>query len=317
MTYSIPNLYAGEGGFGPSFSMGLTGNVLVYRIVGMRRLVLVMGDHHAGSVVGLMNPGTVLLRAGEDGEIEEWVPDLSETQKLLWGVYIENLRYVWDMAGDDGVVVLHTGDLTQGDRVGRLVPETTLEDQRVMARYNLRPVISMPQVEAVHLITGTSVHVPESAEARIAHALRVEFEKDVKSFHHSILSVDGVVFDVAHHGPGPGYRDWLNGNTALYYLKDRIYRDRRHRGAPSRVYLRGHYHDYVHVPHHEQWGGEHEYFDIVVVPSFSGISSYARKVTRSVPYLTTGMVVFEIIDGKLQDIHPITQTWDLRVEVEI
>jgi hypothetical protein len=121
-----------------------------------------------------------------------------------------------------------------------------------------------------------------------------------------------VVLDVAHHGPHPGTRDWLFGNVATLYLRDRIYRDRALGQEPASVYLSGHYHHWVHVTLYQTWQGEDRRYDLVVLPSFCGLGEYARKATRSDPSLTTGLGLFEVIDGRLADIRPVTQVWDLR-----
>lgn len=54
-----------------------------------------------------------------------------------------------------------------------------------------------------------------------------------------------------------------------------------------------------------------------VLKSCRGLGDYARKVTRSDPTLTTGMGLFEVVDGRLGEIKPLTQVWDLRECEEI
>ena len=50
-----------------------------------RRLVVALADTHAGHVLGLLNPETVLVRqVDEHGEYEEWTPEPTATQTLLW-----------------------------------------------------------------------------------------------------------------------------------------------------------------------------------------------------------------------------------------
>lgn len=282
-----------------------------------RRIVAALSDIHSGNRVGLLSPDVVLIRENDNGDIEEWTPEPTTTQVELWKAYLDNIVQLREFAGRDEIVVLHCGDATQGDRYNATIPDVTREDQRQIAVANLMPLVSLPNVRKARLVTGTPVHVPEAAEARIAYQLGKDTGKDVRNHHHTRLDVDGVTFDVAHHGPFPGSRDWLKGNVARFHLRDRIQLDRRNGVEPATVYLYGHYHEWVFEMLTETWQGETRTHYLVILPSYSGLTSYARKVTRSVPFLTTGMGAFEIVDGVLMPPKPFKQTWDLRSEEEL
>jgi len=280
-----------------------------------RRVFLFISDTHAGHVLGLLNPRTSLVRTDPGtGKDERWTPELTETQRQLWEEYTDDITQAVAFTHGDELLVAHVGDVTQGENHGPLIPQTTLEDQRQIGYMNMVPLATLPNVKTFRFLTGTAIHVPESAEARIAAKLRRTSGKDAACYHHERASVDGVVFDLAHHGPPPGSRDWLEGNVALYYLRDRIYRDRRLGKEPASVYVRGHFHHWVHVTLHETYGGSHRQHDLVVLPSFCGLGDYARKVTRTDPSLTTGIGLFEVDGGRLGEIRPVTQVWDLREE---
>lgn len=282
-----------------------------------RRILLAMADMHSGHKMGLLSPEVVLVRETDDGESEYWTPELGATQRWLWECYEWCLDEAAELAGDDEIVVLHAGDATQGDYHSGAMKDVTRDDQREIARVNLSRAARMRQVLAMRLTTGTAVHVPDAAEAKIAAALNGKDGVEVRAAHHERLMLDGVLFDVAHHGPPPGVRDWLKGNTALYYLKSCIYADRRLGKEPSRVYVRGHFHEYVPAPYEDIWHGNHCKYDLTVVPSFCGFTEHARKVTRSAPELTVGMVAYEIVNGRLADIVPLTRSVDLRMEEEL
>jgi len=282
-----------------------------------RRIVAALSDTHGGHLLGLLNPATVLVKASPNGEAVEWTPELNTTQRKLWREYTTNTAMAAEFAGDDELLVFHDGDATQGDAHNHTIPDTTREDQREIAYFNLVPLLQLKTVKKMRLLTGTEIHVPESAEARIAWRLARATGKDVRIYNHDRPSVDGVIFDVAHHGPHPGTRDWLFGNVATLYLRDRVYRDRRLGRQPAAVYLRGHYHHWVHVSIYDEWEGRQSEHHLVILPSFCGLGEYARKATRSDPTLTTGIGLFEVVDGRLGRIVPVTQTWDLRTEEEL
>ena len=221
------------------------------------------------------------------------------------------------MAGRDEIVVFVVGDPTHGTKYAQgLIADVSRSDQRIIAATNLKPLIRLPNVRIARLFTGTAAHVwPGSADAKVAWKLQADYPaKDIESVHHSRTKIDGVWFDAAHHGPHPGSRDWLKGNVALYYLRDRVYRDRRMGKVPARVYIRGHRHTWVPVTLNDRWMDEHGHHDLTVVPSYCGLTAFARQITQSEPELCNGMCVYEIIDGKLVDIHPLVTYTDLRLE---
>lgn len=279
-----------------------------------RRILLALSDIHAGHRLGLLSPATVLVKEDDMGRVYYWTPQLGATQQWLWECYQSCLSDAADLAGDDELIVIHDGDATNGDAHGGNIPETTRADQREIAKANLEPLARLPQVRTVRLVTGTAVHVPDCAEARVADDLSALGVADVQAAHHERVTVDGVTFDLAHHGPHPGSRDWLRGNTALYYLKSAIYQDRRLGKEPARCYIRGHFHEYVPVPHEEIWGGQRYRYDLTVIPSFCGLTDFARKVTRSSPALTVGMVAYVVQAGQLTQIEPFLHHLDLRLE---
>lgn len=279
-----------------------------------RRTAMFLSDTHGGHLLGLLNPATVLVKASDDGDAIEWSPSLNITQRRLWREFTDNIDQAVEFAAGDDLLAFHDGDATQGDAHNHTIPDTTREDQREIAFWNLLPILQIANVNKLRMLTGTEIHVPESAEARIAWKLAKATGKDVRVYNHDRASIDGVVFDVAHHGPAPGSRDWLLGNVARLYLLDRIARDRRLGREPASVYVRGHYHHWVHVAVFEEWAGRQTEHHLVVLPSFCGLGEYARKATKSDPCLTTGMGLFEIVDGRLGAVKPVTQTWDLRTE---
>ena len=91
---------------------------------------------------------------------------------------------------------------------------------------------------------------------------------DIGIAHHGRFAVDGVTFDLAHHGPSSGSRWWLRGNTARYYLRDRMLDDMALGKPPADVYLRGHYHVNIWETLRVEWQGEMITSHLVVLPSW-------------------------------------------------
>jgi hypothetical protein len=279
-----------------------------------RRVFAWISDTHGGKKTGLLNPDTVLIRVSDKGEEELWKPEPSITQRWLWSTYENAISNLADFVGDNDLLVAHCGDITHGDKYDGCIPDITRADQRTIAVDNFLPLISLPQCKRVRLVTGTEVHVPDQAEARIAGRLREKTGVDIATTHHARFTVGQEVIDGAHHGPYPGSRDWLEGNVAFYYVKDRVYKDRRAGKSPARVYMRGHYHLYCHVSLHERWEGECHGAELIIIPALSGQDSFIKKVGKSPPIVQAGIVALEFVNGRLNDIVPFIEDNDLRTE---
>jgi len=282
-----------------------------------RRVFAWISDTHAGKKTGLLNPATVLLRARDDGSEEEWKPELSTTQRWLWPVFMEAIGELAEYAKGDEIVVAHAGDITQGDRFDTLIKDTTIADQRTIAVDNMVPLLSLPNVTKVRFLTGTEVHVPDTAEIRIAQKLKSKTDIDIQCCHHTRFNMGHDWVDGAHHGAYPGSRDWLKGNVALYYLKDRVYLDRRNGKEPAIAYIRGHYHQCVISPVYDDWDGDARMRYVIIVPSFCGLDGFVRKVGKSPPIIEAGIVALEFIDGRLTDVVAFTDKQDMRTEEQL
>jgi len=279
-----------------------------------RRVFAWISDTHAGKKTGLLNPATVLIRVHETGREEKWRPELSPIQRWFWPVYTEAIGELAEYAKDDEIIVAHAGDITQGDRYDTLIPETTITDQRTIAIYNMVPLLKLPNVTRVRFLTGTEVHVPDAAEIRIASKLRMATSLDIQACHHTRFNMGDDWVDGAHHGAHPGSRDWLRGNVALYYLKDRIYLDRRNGKEPAVAYMRGHFHQHVKSSVYDDWDGNARDRYVIIVPSFCGMDNWVRKIAKSPPVVEAGIVALEFTDGRLTDIQAFTDKKDLRTE---
>jgi len=282
-----------------------------------RRIFAWVSDTHAGKSTGLLNPDTVLIRVHDKGYEELYQPELSSTQRWLWPVFEEAIGELAEYAKDDEIVVAHAGDVTHGDRHGPLIPNTTIADQRTIAIYNMTPLLQLKNVTKVRFLTGTEVHVPDAAEVRVAGRLRKQTGLDIRASHHARFDMGKEWVDGSHHGPYPGSRDWLRGNVAFYHLKDCVYTDRRVGKEPAVVYLRGHYHRHVHVPLYDDWNGQDVMRHLIIIPAFSGLDGFTRKVGKSPPIIEAGIIALEFIDGHLTDIKAFKDKLDMRTEEKL
>jgi hypothetical protein len=281
-----------------------------------RRLVVLFSDTHAGSRLGLLSPDTVLWEEDQNGQPAPWQPQPTAVQQWLWGHYASDIAAVIDLAAGDPVILVHNGDLTWGRKYASELVSTRDADQILIAIANLAPWFEHANVQTVRLVHGTDSHAfgEATSDALVCDALRVRWpERSVAEVRHALLLVDGVGIDCAHHGPGPGGRQWLTGNQARYYAKSLMNDDLLVGRTPPRVIVRSHFHTYVRETVRVH-GAREVVTDVIVTPAYCGMTEYATQATRSGYLISCGLVVLEIVDGALREIHPFVRAVDLRRE---
>jgi hypothetical protein len=308
-----------------------------------RVVAVIQSDKHAGHKLGLCNPDTVLPADDEVGRPYPAKPDLSPFQEALWSMYSEDLAGALQFADGDEVIVFDLGDQTHGLRHPDHLMSTRLADQMIIARHNWAPWLGHRNVRTFRFSKGTGVHVfgegssellvaemmgegpsgvahaemTNDAESRVAERLP-RSGLDVRVLYHGLATLgkddrgQTVGLDYAHHGPGPGMRDWTSGNQVRYYLKSIIDEQRRLGTKPARLYCRGHRHAFVHESLHEFWAGELYDYDIFTLPSYCGMGAYGHKATFSAPYQWFGSVAIEIVDGQVGRFRKLVHCRDLR-----
>ena len=85
--------------------------------------------------------------------------------------------------------------------------------------------------------------------------------------------------------------------------------------APPNLVLRAHFHEYVRTQRIEQWGNNDEYIStLVTLPCYCGMGDNAVRASRSRDFIQIGMCAFEIVNGKLLDVHRFFETYDMRTK---
>jgi len=207
-----------------------------------RKIVAVMGDQHANFRFGLCNPETIL----DEGD-EKIRPSLTYHQKTLWQFYKEDRESLRKLAGSDEIVFFNLGELCHGFRFKSELVSTYPVNQYKIAVANLESLLDMPNIKHVRLLKGTASHEdgPGSAASTVGDMLQLKYKKkDIRVRYHFKTDVDGIDFDYAHHGPGPGIRDWLSGNVLVLYaqsIADKLLKEGKN---PPGAILRSHFHQY-------------------------------------------------------------------------
>jgi len=237
-------------------------------------------------------------------------------QEHLHEVRTTHLTKVAGLADGCRVVYINLGDVTNGKKYPEQLVTTRLSDQSEIAAWNMRPVMDGLNVAVARFMVGTSAHNAGEASLDIDAVAKIRLfypELDIAVHEHGLYTVDSVEFDCAHHGPGPGIRDWTRGNVARLYLKDRMVQDLKRGVVPAKAYLRGHHHQLVIVRHDELWGDRLYSAMLIIVPGDCGMSEHARQTSQSQHLQRHGRVAFEIVDGSLMnEVLLLWETLDLR-----
>jgi len=278
-----------------------------------RLIVVLLADTHCGHKLALLNPETPLV----DEHGEPFTPGLNTTQRYLWGLYTQHIESVAELADGSPVLLIHNGDITQGTRYGHL-SLVTINDQILGGIWNLIPWYEHKRINlaAVRVIVGTGVHGWEgSAEAMIAQSLAQRYTRlDTQAVYHASIDLkrQEQSIDCSHHGPFPGGRKWLEGNTPMYYLKSAMIGEMIDGKTPPIVYARAHYHKWLHVgPVRIRKNGKDAKSHIIISPSYSGSDDHVREATRSTPKIDLGLVAIEFNDG-YKEAYPFYEEVDVR-----
>ncbi len=283
-----------------------------------RRVILVdLSDTHAGSKLALMSPEARLHDEDENGNLTDYVPEQTASQRHLWNTYLENINFTKDYAGKDEILVIHNGDLTQGMKYPRALVSTRISDQVAIAVENLSPWLELPNVKHLRITVGTGAHnLTEGAtELLAAQVLKERFpKKSIEVLYHGLLFVNDVPIDYAHHGPYPGSRAWLRGNVARYYLKS-LMMEAAMSGAPiPKLVMRAHYHTPLQVSENITVHGEFVESTLLISPSFSMLDDHAHQATRSADTITNGIYLAELLPRTISRIIPLFKTVDIRTQ---
>ena len=270
----------------------------------------ILSDTHSGSRVGLMNPNTLLLREDENGEPELYQPNMTASQAYLWRLNLHALKW---MQGKTVPLVIHTGDITHGNKHPAELVSQRLDDQPTIAVMALKAWFMLPGVQNGLLAYGTEAHNYGlgASDRMVAKLLTDETGVPVEPAAHPLITVDGVGIDLAHHGPHPGGRVWLMGNTARFYLRDFMIQEIEAHRIPPRLLIRAHYHTKVIETVNE--GGYTS--TIILMPSMCMMDDFSRQATRSKHNVTNVYIILDIDNGRLVQIHELTQTLDTRRKV--
>jgi len=287
--------------------------------------ILAMSDLHAGHAGGLACPDTEFDDFDKDQKPIRTPIALREIQEFIWNdLYVKWLEQIRDITTQKSqfglkkekhpMIVIVNGDVCHGNRYASEIDYAPIEDQVTIAADALKFIRRYLNVERYLLSFSTESHNfgPGTAD-KLVKAFVVDEGIDAMTVHHGLLDVQGVTVDFAHHGPNPGYRIWLKGNVPRFYARDIMLEELANKCDPPDIVLRSHFHEYSRE--RVMIGGYET--EMIVTPPMSYITYYARQATKSRSRISIGMVLIEIIDGRVGRIIPFQEKLDVRTKIKI
>ena len=267
-----------------------------------------------------MNPATQLL--DDSGpELQIRTPHLNNMQEWLWPLWMGCTDRVFALTGKGGKVTFTlNGDITWGARYPDQLVSTRPSDQLAIAVANIAPWYEHKNLKHVLLIQGTESHEFGAGSAPIAvtDACRSKYPKvDTTCVKHARPRVQGLLLDIAHHGPPPGATVWTDGDALRRYTRNVVLRDVLAGKEPPQVLIRSHFHRGIHETVRVPCGDRIYVCEAFVLPAFCGLTHYAQQATRSGAELSCGMAAVVVENGAIVSTHEFFHNLDLRTEMEL
>lgn len=248
--------------------------------------IILTGDHHVNSAVGLCPPSFEL----DDGGTY----DLNKTQRWLWGYWLECWQEMAQFtAGADRRTWIANGDLVDADHKQRSSQFVTNNKASVlrMAIGVMEPGLS--RVDRLYAVRGTEAHVGQNGDMEEALANDIDItvhNKAAASWYHLRGKLAGLRLDVAHH-TSMGSLAWTEKNAANKIAADAIMQYVLADQLAPHLVIRSHVHK--HADSYDNYPTR-----AVVLPAWQSMTSYSYR--RNPNELSDiGMVAFLVDGGKI------------------
>lgn len=244
--------------------------------MGDNYLFALCADTHCGSSMGLIKPEPFQLHDGG-----EYNP--GPTQNLIWKVWESSWEQIAKERKGRKLIIVHVGDAVEGihHQTTQLVSSRPDEHEAIhidCMDWAMRKVKFEPSKgDAIYYISGTEEHAGNGSrsEETIARDLDgvVPMNDNRATWDHIRKSVNGVGFDISHHGANLGNTP-LTEENGLYQKVKAVYFDSLNFKQPCpRYWVRAHLHRFAHV----RYDGAQNSIDGFVLPSFQMKTGYVYK----------------------------------------
>jgi hypothetical protein len=240
----------------------------------MVRKVVVVGDLHCGSTVGLLPPGFVTL---EGQEVRQ-----SALQAWTWARWVEFGDWARGVVGDEPYALVVLGDATEGiHHGGRQTISPEPADHVRAAEMALTPLAD--GADPVIVVTGTECHTG-STEHGLAMALGAVPDPNTgrPAWDRAMVTVNGCLVCMTHH-IGTTSRVWLQGTRMSVYLANLQMECMRAGHPVPRMLVCGHCHVFNVFEAHGAMS--------VTIPSWQSLTRFGHKAVPTAVPVVGGVVL--------------------------
>ena len=250
-----------------------------------KTILAIISDTHIGSSTALAPPEFTIHNQNTD---EEQTVHHNRLQSWLWNNWVDYWDYVKLLAGwtskrrrKHRIVIVHLGDIIDGNHHGTLQIIQDVADQVVVAIDILQPIVDMS--DAFFGVLGTGVHGSNEESSIYKNIGANEYGQNI------MLEVDGKLHDFAHHGRTGG-RPWTSGAVSIGV---EVMLDCGQQGLPYPDYIwRGHKHNI------DDSGDRLDGTRVICLPSWQLKTEFGHRV---VPNKTRSDIGGYIVAGGLVD----------------
>lgn len=270
----------------------------------MPTTILHISDTHAGLMAGLIAPGTEL----EYDNGEKRTHELSSTSAWVWECYQKLIKITAEWAGDDPVVVYHTGDVCHGSRFLEYLYSVWQEHQETIATAALSSLRQIPQLAGFRFCYGSAAHdYGQQSATKNVSANVAAWGYPVACVDHGVEEIDGCMIDWFHRGPKVSATEDRNSTGRRFVIRlCRTFLERGKR-APD-VVLCGHVHARITEQVLVGWGKLGHSVMLSVGSPLCGMNEYARNYTMSAPIVEVGGTLIRVSNGRVLE-HAVV-TWE-------
>lgn len=249
----------------------------------MKKHLIVLSDLHINSTVALSFPEVSL----DDGGIYHY----SKSQRWLESNLLD-FRKSFDKLEGEKILVIN-GDLIDMNKHNQHQLITPNISIAIDHAYSLLKIHIMDCIDKLYIVRGTEAHVGKVAEYEdiVANKLGAIQDEFGNSVHWSLLlDVNGVVFDIAHHGV-VGQKAWTRTHPLDSLAANTIIEATKNSSVLPDVIIRSHLHTYADT---------YDNYPVRVIqtPAWQLATSFSYRIGAGLADI--GGLIFTCEDGKYE-----------------
>ena len=264
----------------------------------MRTVLVISADKHSGSTMGLIPDEPLQLHDGG-------TYNPSPLQKTLWKQYEECLDFIKQERKKSRLIWVENGDTCEGihHQTTQIVCPRVETHENIASDildYTFKK-IKFTDGDRAYMVAGTEAHAASGnqSENRVANDLgcfipqytETSGKNNRYAWDKLIIRINGVLFDIAHHGGSVGARAWTEENGMYNRVKSFYFQTLNEERDLPRYWIRSHNHQFIQAT----YDGKRGSITGIVTPSFQFKTGFGQKVAGD-KISDIGLIVFSIED---------------------